>query len=121
MSKYILIAEDDAFLSKMYKFHLSETEGWEVEVARNGEEAVVAMDKKKPDILLLDLLMPKLDGYGVLEHKTKKGYKFPVIILSNLSQEVDRAKCSEMGAVDYFVKSETEMEDLSEKIKKYFK
>ena len=118
MSKYVLIAEDDQFLSKMYRFHLEE-EGWDVEVAPNGEEAIAAMDKKKPDILLLDLLMPKVDGYGVMEHIKKKGYKFPFIIMSNLSQQIDTEQCKEFGAKDYFVKSEIEMESVSEKIKKY--
>lgn len=119
MNKTILIAEDDQFLTKMYKFHLAEQQGWTIEIVGNGEEAIAAMDKQQPDILLLDLLMPKLDGYGVMEHVRAKKYTFPVLIMSNLSQQIDQQKCKELGAQNYFIKSEVEMEQLVEIINKY--
>lgn len=118
MPKKILIAEDDSFLVKMYKLELGE-EGFEVEVAKDGEKAIESMDKQQPDILLLDLLMPKVDGFKVLEHINEKKYKFPVVVFSNLSQDVDKKKCEELGAEEYFVKSDMDIQELSKKIKKY--
>lgn len=120
MTKHILIAEDDEFLTKMYRIQL-EQDNWEVQICRNGEEAIASIEKQQPDIALLDLLMPKIDGYGVLEHIKAKGYNFPVLVLSNLSQGIDQSKCKELGAVDYFVKSEMEMDELAEKINQYTK
>ena len=118
MPKKILIAEDDSFLTKMYKLNLDEDD-WEVEIVANGEQATLSMDKEKPDILLLDLLMPKVDGFAVLEHVKRKGYTFPVIILTNLSQEVDQKKCKDLGAVGYFTKSDMDIDQLVSMVKKY--
>jgi len=118
MSKKILIAEDDAFLVKMYKLEL-EGAGYEIEVAENGKLAIASLEKVKPDLLLLDLLMPETDGFEVLEHIREKGYTFPVVVLSNLSQEIDKEKCKALGARDYFVKSDMELEQLRQIIKKY--
>lgn len=120
MPKSLLIAEDDPFMSKMYRFNLQE-EGMEVRIAADGQETIAAIEKQKPDLLLLDLLMPKVDGFEVLTHIKTKGYTFPVIILSNLSQEIDQQKCKELGAKDYFVKSEMDLADLSEKVKTYLR
>lgn len=118
MSKRILIAEDDAFLVKMYQLELQEA-GYEIEIAKDGQKAIDSITKKEPDLLLLDLLMPDVDGFGVLTHIQKKGYKFPVIVLSNLSQEIDKEKCKALGARDYFVKSDMELDQLATLIKKY--
>lgn len=118
MSKTILVAEDDTFLVETIKLSLEE-HGATVVVAKNGEEAIKAMDKKQPDLLLLDLLMPKVDGYGVLQHIKDKEYRFPTVILSNLSVELDRDKCARFGAKDYFVKSNMDEDELWPKIKKY--
>lgn len=120
MKKRILIAEDDEFLTKMYRLQMEEND-WNVQICRNGEEAIAELEKNKPDILLLDLLMPKVDGYAVLEHIKAKKIKVPVLILSNLSQHIDQEKCKELGALDYFVKSEIEMDELAEKIEQHTK
>lgn len=117
-NKRILIAEDDQFLNKMYRLNL-EQEGWDVEIVNNGKKAIEAIEKDAPDVLLLDLLMPKVDGFAVLEHIRIKKHKFPVIIMSNLSQEIDQTKCKELGAKDYFVKSDMDLEELSKKISTY--
>lgn len=121
MSKRILIAEDDAFLNKMYKLNLEREEECDVRFAENGEEAIIAMDEEQPELLLLDLLMPKVDGFAVLEHIREKGYDFPVIILSNLSQEIDQQKCMELGAKDYFVKSDMDLDELLDKVKRHLR
>jgi len=115
MPKTILITDDDLLLTKMYRLNLA-TEDIHVETAKNGQEAMDFMDKHQPDLLLLDLLMPKIDGYAVLEHIRKKKYHFPVIVLSNLSQDIDQQKCLELGARDYFIKSDMDMPVLLEKV-----
>jgi DNA-binding response OmpR family regulator len=116
----ILIAEDDPFLSKIYKMTL-EGEGHEVLMASDGEDALKICHKDRPDIILLDILMPKKDGFAVLkEVKATEGCKdIPVVILSNLGQEADVQKGLKLGAVDYIVKGNVELEDVAGKIKKY--
>lgn len=118
MAKRILIAEDDSFLVKMYKLEL-EGAGFEITAAANGKQALEAIEQQKPDLLLLDLLMPEMDGFAVLEQVKKKGYNFPIVVLSNLSQEIDKEKCKALGARDYFVKSDMELDRLKEMISKY--
>ena len=120
MNRKILIAEDDPFLTKMYALNL-QAENTDIEIVGNGELAIIAMDKKQPDILLLDLLMPKVDGFAVLEHIKKKQYRFPVIVLSNLSQEIDQKRCTQLGAKDYFVKSDMDLDELSKKVQEMMK
>ncbi len=117
MPKKILIAEDDSFLIKMYKLNLGAVEDFAVTVAMNGEEAITQLDAEQPDLLILDILMPKKDGFGVLEHCKEKGYTMPILILTNLSQDVDKEKCMELGAKDYYVKSDMDVDDLVDMVK----
>lgn len=116
----ILIAEDETILSKMYKFNIEQA-GFDVVTAFNGQEAIDAIEKKQPDAIVLDLLMPKVDGFGVMKHIKSKKYTFPVIVLSNLSQDIDMTKCKEWGVAEYFVKSELDIAKLIEKVKKLVK
>lgn len=118
MSKTVLVAEDDFFIGQMIKLGLEE-HGMTVELAVNGEQAVESIEKKLPDLLLLDLLMPVRDGFSVLEHIRERGYGFPVIILSNMSQEIDQERCLQIGAKAFFVKSNLEEDELWEKIREY--
>ena len=118
MAHRILIADDDEFLTQMYRFTL-DGEDRTLEIVHDGEAAIASITKEKPDALLLDLLMPKVDGFGVLEAVRGKGYTFPIIILSNVNDTVDQAKCREMGATDFYNKSSTDLEGLSALIKKY--
>lgn len=118
MSKTILVAEDDAFLGETISLGLQE-HGTNVILAVNGEEAIHAIEKKKPDLLLLDLIMPKKDGFAVMQHIQSKAYTFPVIILSNLSGDMDPEKCFALGAKDYFVKSDMDEDELWPKIQRY--
>lgn len=118
MAKHILIAEDSEHLSKVYRMRL-EKDGYVVTTSLNGLEAVAEMDKRQPDLLLLDLMMPELDGVGVLEHIKKKGYTFPVIMLTNIRGELDREKCIELGAKDYLVKLDLDEDQLLEKLDQY--
>ena len=116
--KRILVAEDDAFLAETIQLEL-DSHGVEAVMARNGEIAIEMMETHKPDLLLLDLLMPKKDGYAVLTHIKDKEYRFPVVILSNLSDDIDRGKCLSLGAKDYFIKSDMDEDELWPKIEKY--
>jgi two-component system, OmpR family, phosphate regulon response regulator PhoB len=117
--KYILIVEDDSFIATAYKEGL-EREGFEVEVADDGEIAVLMMSKKIPDLILLDLIMPVMDGFEVLSRIKKDATlnKVPVVILSNLGQESDIEKGKSLGAEDYLVKADHTLDDVVSVIKK---
>ena len=119
-SKKILLAEDDQFISRAYKDGL-ERAGFEIVIALDGIEAVEKIRSEKPDIVLLDLIMPERNGFEVLEEIKKDEYlkKIPVIILSNLGQESDVKKGKDLGAVDYFIKTDFSMKEVIEKVKFY--
>lgn len=116
---HVMLVEDDEFLSDIYlkKF---EMEGFKVSSANNGEKGLEEVKKKKPDIVLLDILMPKMDGFTVLEHlKADEEVKnIPVILLTNLGQKDDVEKGLQKGAVDYLVKAHFKPSEVVEKIKK---
>lgn len=118
MAKTILLVEDDSFLRETMRLHLEE-QGVKVQEAANGEEAIDIIERGKPHLLLLDLLMPKRDGYSVLSHIRERAYDFPVIILSNLSDYLDHNKCEKLGAKDFFIKSDMDEEELWPRIQKY--
>lgn len=101
----ILLAEDVTFLADMMKLAL-EPHGVTVDIVTNGREAIEAMKKKKYDMLLLDILMPEVDGYGVLEHMKEKNTQIPTIIVSNISSGEDRRRCKALGCKAYIVKSD---------------
>ena len=113
-----MIAEDEKFLTQMYEIQLQD-EKFKVVTAHNGTDTIEIIDKKKPDLLILDLLMPEKDGFEVLEYIHEKGYTFPVIVLTNLSLDIDMEKCKELGAVDFLLKSEMTTEGLVKKIYEY--
>jgi len=118
--KKILIAEDEKPIAKAMELKLVHS-GFEVQVAFDGEEALEALKKEEFDLVILDLIMPKRDGFSTLQEIKKRGIKIPVIISSNLSQEEDFKKAKELGAVDFFIKSNTPINDIVESIKKYLK
>ncbi len=115
-----MIVEDEDFLVQALKDNLT-VEGCAVDTAKDGEEAVQKVEKSKPDLILLDLLMPKKDGFYVLEElkKNPKWKLIPVIVLSNLGEDTSIKKAMEMGADDYFVKSQHPIEEVIEKIKDF--
>ena len=104
--KKILIVEDDSFLSEMYATKL-ESADFEVIIATDGEQALDKMKLNKPDLVLLDLLMPKKDGFEVLKEKfiNSEIKEIPVIVLTNLSQKEQIKKCYELGAKDFLIKA----------------
>ncbi len=118
MKKRILIAEDDQFLGETIQAALQD-HGADAQLVCNGEQAVTALEAEQPDLLLLDLIMPKKDGLHVLRHVHAKGYRFPVVILSNLSGDLAPQQYAALGARDYMVKSDMDEADLWPRIRKY--
>ena len=120
--KIILVVEDDRFLSRIYSTKLTK-EGYDAVLATEGDEAMRKLEEKTPDLILLDLVLPKKTGFEILEdiRKNSKYAKVPVIILSNLGQPEDIERGKKLGAQDYFVKANINIQDVVEKIKKYLK
>ena len=120
--KKVLVVEDDKFLANAYKAGF-EGEGFEVVLAYDGEEALSLAEQLRPDVILLDILIPKMDGFAVLQHlKANKDLEnIPVIIASNLGQQQDIDKGLELGAKDFIVKSESSVTQILTKIKDILK
>ncbi len=116
-TKKILIAEDEKPMANALMLKLNHV-GFEAKIASNGQETLDMLEKEKFDLVLLDLMMPKVDGFGVLAELKNRGDKTPVIITSNLSQEVDSKRALKMGATDYIVKSDTPLVKIIEHVKK---
>lgn len=118
--KYILIAEDDKFYDNIYKIKF-EKEGYEVRVVTDGAQALEEVKKRKPDIVLLDLVMPVKDGFETLKalKADKELAGVPMIVLSSLGQDDDAAKIKALGAAEYFVKTSITIYDLVKKVKEY--
>ena len=117
-SKNIMIVEDDRFLSSLMKARL-EKEGFSVDQAFDGEEALAKLKSEVPALVILDLIMPKVTGFEVLQtiSITPQLDKVPVVILTNLAQDSDIEKARELGAKEYFVKVKVSIDDLVGKIK----
>ena len=118
----VLLAEDDTFLANIYKTKF-DMEGFKIVHADNGEKALEEARKKKPSIILLDILMPKMDGFSVLEElkKDKDLKDTPVILLTNLGQKDDVDKGLAMGANDYLIKAHFKPSEVVAKVKAILK
>jgi DNA-binding response OmpR family regulator len=116
--KKIMIIEDDRFLSSLMKARL-EKEGFTITQAFDGEEAMHLLKEELPTLIILDLIMPKVTGFEVLQmiSITPQLDKVPVVILSNLAQDSDIQKARELGAKEYFVKVKVSIDDLVGRIK----
>ena len=119
IKKTILIVEDDEILMRaLYLlFHKGE---YTIASANDGETALNMTERLKPDIVLLDLLMPKMNGFDYLRSvkANSKLKDIPVIVLSNLGDKDDIEKAKSLGAEDYFIKSNTDLSVLFDKVKK---
>ena len=115
--KKILVAEDDQFLGSAYRVKLTKA-GFEVQIARDGQEALTALQTFTPDLILLDLIMPVKDGFTTLQEiKANPAWQaIPVIVASNLGQKEDVEKSKQLGAVDFVIKSDLSLEGIIEKI-----
>lgn len=115
-AKYILIVEDERPLARALELKLTK-EGYKTSTAANGSDAVSLLEKGDYDVMVLDLVMPQYDGFHVLEYVHEKKIAIKTIVLSNLSQNEDIKKAKDFGAIEYFVKSNTPIVDLVEKVK----
>lgn len=117
MGKRVLIVEDDPLVSRMYQ-RVFEFEGFEADMARDGEEGLEKLKKNKPIMILLDIMMPKMSGIDVLKQlKANPKYKnIPVVVLTNLSGSKDAEKALELGAVKFIVKSENKPQQIVKQI-----
>lgn len=116
--KYILLVDDDPLLSRLYETTLKGA-NYEVSTVSSGEVAISEINKKKPDLVLLDIMMPKMSGVDVLrkikEDKTNETIR--VVILTNLSHSTEEAKAvQKLGISDYLIKSETSLKELVNKV-----
>ena len=120
-TKMILIVEDDEVLLRVLYLFLKRRSGFSIATASDGDTAFKMAQRLKPDIILLDLLLPKMDGLEVLRvlKANPKTKDTPVIVLSNLGDSADIEKAKTLGAVDYFVKANTDLSVILEKIKNY--
>jgi two-component system, OmpR family, alkaline phosphatase synthesis response regulator PhoP len=111
--KKLLIVEDEPLLGNLLKQRF-EKEGIEVILARDGEEALNILRSTKPDLILLDIILPKISGFELLETMSADPNveKAPVIITSNLGQDSDVKKGQSLGAIEYFVKAKISIEEL---------
>lgn len=115
MSKKILIAEDEEPVAKVLGSKLVHS-GFEVTVVANGNDAVDKLQTGNYDLAIIDLMMPGMDGFGVLEEMKKRNIQTKVVVASNLGQSEDEKKARDLGASDYFVKSNVPLSELVVKI-----
>ena len=113
----ILIAEDDPVLRGVYEKKFS-VNGYSIKTVKNGEEAVEMIEKEEPDILILDINMPVMDGFAVLESYPREERNFPVILLTNFSDKKNQERGEELGANDFFVKSDMTIRKLLDMVEK---
>ncbi|MFA6096817.1 MAG: response regulator [Candidatus Paceibacterota bacterium] len=120
--KTILIVEDDRYLTKAYSIKIKNA-GFNVLLSANGEDGLVMAKEKKPDLIVLDLLLPRVDGFEFLKQiKADDELKgIPVLTISVLGQKSDQERALALGAEAYFIKTEYKLEDIVDRIKEYLK
>jgi len=118
--KKILVIEDDPHIVKVFMIKLKQ-EGFEPTIAGDGETGLQKIIETKPDLIMMDLMLPKKDGFWVMEEMKKNPEisKIPVIVLSNLGQEQDRERATSLGAKEYVIKSDVPISEVLDRVKKY--
>ncbi len=116
--KHILLVEDDDALANVYVTRL-QAEGFDIRRVANGEDALAAAITYKPEMVLLDVMMPKVSGFDVLDilRNTPETANLKIIMLTALSQESDKARAESLGVDEYLVKSQVVIADVVERIK----
>lgn len=119
MPKKILLVEDEELILELLQRKLSQ-EGYQVSVARDGQEGLKLMKAVSPDLVLLDIVMPKMGGFEVMEEMSKDRdlRRIPVIIISNSGQPVELDRAKELGAKDWLIKTEFDPQEVIEKVVK---
>lgn len=115
--KRILIVEDERPLAHALELKLNH-EGYETAVASTGKEGLEKALTGKFDLILLDLILPEMDGFAVMLELRSKKIKTPVVVLSNLGQDEDRKKAKDLGVIDYLVKSNAPLAEIISLVKK---
>jgi CheY-like chemotaxis protein len=120
--KKVLIVEDDIFVAEVYSTKLLEM-GHEIQIARNGQEGLAILEKSVPDLILLDIIMPIMDGIEMLaEVKKKDEWKnIPIILLTNIGEKESIQKVKSLGVEDYLIKSHFTPAEVIEKINNILK
>lgn len=118
--KTILLVEDDDRLASVYETRL-QAEGFKTKRVANGEEALAVALQVKPDLILLDVMMPKVSGFDVLDilRNTPETTNVKIIMLTALSQDSDRERAKSLGVDDYLIKSQVVIADVVEKINEH--
>jgi len=116
----ILIIEDDPLIVKIYTTRLT-ADGYQVFSAENGEGGLTIAEKEPPDLIVLDLMMPKVDGFSVLEkiRHNDRTKNIPILVYSNLAAEDEIVRANSMGATEFIVKANISPTEMVNKIKKY--
>jgi len=122
--KKVLIVEDDSDISEMYRIRIT-AGGFEVETAANGQIGIEKMKKFLPDLVLLDIVMPKKDGFDLLEEVRQASdkeeiKKIPIIVLSNLASPIDIMEGKRLGAQDWWIKAFNTPSQISQKVIDFF-
>ena len=117
--KKILLVEDEEIMIGLLQRKLTQ-EGYEISVARDGEEGLKTMKEIKPDLILLDIIMPKMGGFEVMKEmaKDEELKKIPVIIISNSGQPVELDRAQKLGAKDWLIKTEFDPQEVVDKVVK---
>ena len=118
--KKILLVEDDEVLASVYRVRL-EMEDFEVMEVHDGEQALTAALKYRPDLMILDAMMPKISGFDVLDilRNTPETMNLQIIMLTALSQESDRERAEKLGVDEYLIKSQVMISDVIEKVREH--
>jgi CheY-like chemotaxis protein len=119
MAKKILLIEDEEIMVNLLQKKLTQ-EGYEISVARDGEEGLKLIREAVPDLVLLDIIMPKKGGFEVMEvmQKDRRLRKIPVIIISNSGQPVELDRAKELGAKDWLIKTDFDPQEVLDKVVK---
>jgi len=119
MAKKILLIEDEKIMVNLLEKKLTK-EGYDVSVAWDGKEGLLKIREVKPDLILLDIVMPKMGGFGVMEEvsKDKELKKIPIIIISNSGQPVELERAKELGVKDWLIKTEFDPQEVLNKVTK---
>ncbi len=112
----LLLVEDEAPLANVLMLELK-NDGFSVDHVDNGKDAIAKTKKANYDLVLLDVVMPVMDGFETLEAMRKEGIDTPVIILSNISQEEEKNKAKKLGAIGYIVKSDTTLAEIIDQVR----
>lgn len=118
--KKILLVEDEPLLANLLR-HRLEKEGFKVLLALDGEKALSVLRETKPDLILLDIILPKISGFELMEtiKSDVQLEKAPIIIISNLGQDSDIQKGQSLGAIQYFVKAKVSIDELINQVKNF--